>query len=71
MRVTIASDRAFDSQTMLIQPDGSFAYAGLPTGAYEIFASVRGYRAANAIGKLSIDHDVDDFKLMLERDIQP
>ena len=44
MRATISADRAWDSQTAVIGPDGHFEFVSLPPGKYEVFTSVRGYR---------------------------
>ena len=43
MRVTISSEQAKDSQTAMLPADGRFEFAGLGTGSYSIFASVKGY----------------------------
>jgi hypothetical protein len=44
VRVNISADRARDHQTAVISHDGHFEFVSLPTGKYEIFTSVRGYR---------------------------
>jgi hypothetical protein len=68
MRITIAPDRVWDSQTVLIGPDGTFGFRSLPTGKYEIFPSVRGYRLQNKQRTIEIiiDKDIDTFALVLE-----
>lgn len=43
MRVTVSSERAFDSQTISLPPDGTFQFVGLAAGDYDVFASVKGY----------------------------
>jgi hypothetical protein len=43
MRVTISSERAWDSQTAILPPDGHFEFDGLAAGDYSLFASVKGY----------------------------
>src|SRR5258708_10461018 len=61
MRITISSERAFDSQTAILAPDGSFAFDGLAKGSYTVFASVRGYRPASGTSTaLTLDGDVTD-----------
>ena len=65
MRVTISADRAWDSQTAMIGRDGSFEFAGLPTGKYQIFTSVRRYELRSKI-ETTIDRDVDDFAIVLD-----
>jgi hypothetical protein len=73
MRVSISSGRAFDTQTAIIGSDGHFEFAGLATGPYEIFTSVRGYRLdPNKLKKYqraletTVDRDIDDFAITLE-----
>jgi len=66
MRVTISSDRAFDSQTAALGEDGSFEFGGLAKGGYEIFASVRGYGLPNRRPvRFTLDHEVSDYVLTL------
>jgi hypothetical protein len=65
MRVTISSTRGFDSQTVIIGRDGSFEFAGLATGEYEILTSVRGYEMADAFVK-TIKHDIDNVAIVLD-----
>jgi hypothetical protein len=64
MRVTIYADRIWDSQTAVIGHDGQFEFASLPTGKYEIVASVRGYRVQSI--EATIDRDIDDFAIALD-----
>jgi hypothetical protein len=45
MRVTISSERAWDSQTAALPASGHFEFLGLAAGEYSIFASVKGYSA--------------------------
>ena len=68
MRITIGTDRVWDSQTVLIGPDGSFDFRSIPTGKYKIFPSVRGYRLHNKQSTIEmiIDKDIDTFTLVLE-----
>jgi hypothetical protein len=73
MRVFIGDDRTDDSQTAILHPDGSFEFGGLPSGKYEVSASVKGYRApqwdyrtgADRPGTVQIDGDRSDFVLTL------
>jgi hypothetical protein len=66
MRITISSDRAFDSQTAILARDGSFAFCGLARGSYRIFASVRGYHSASRQPlTLTLNSDVTDYMLTL------
>jgi len=72
MRVTVGSRHAFDTQTTVLSRDGSFEFKSLPTGPYEIIASVRGYRFdPDKLKKYqyalqtTIDRDVDDFAITL------
>ncbi len=64
MRITIDSDRVWDSQTTVLTSDGHFEFTNLPAGEYHIFPSVRGYRMKGSRFRpdelsVSIDHDVD------------
>jgi protocatechuate 3,4-dioxygenase beta subunit len=43
MRLIISSERAWDSQTTLLPPNGRFEFTGLAAGSYSVFASVKGY----------------------------
>jgi len=43
MRVTISSERAWDTQTAMLPPEGRFEFVGLAAGSYSVFASVKGY----------------------------
>ena len=68
MRVTIGSERAFDSQTAVLSSNGAFEFSGLAKGGYTIFASVRGYRmASSSIGgiALTIEENVGDLVVTL------
>jgi len=47
MRVTINSERSWDTQTALLPSDGQFEFHGLTAGDYSIFASVKGYSLPN------------------------
>jgi len=62
--VTISADRAWDDQTAVIGHDGHFEFASLPTGKYEIVASVRGYRLQSI--EATIDRDINDFAIALD-----
>lgn len=42
MRMTIGSDRTFDSQTAMLAADGRFEFGGLRSDSYSVFASVKG-----------------------------
>ena len=69
MRVTISTVRAWDSQTAVIGRDGSFEFANLPAGKYEIFTSVRGYQMHGnpRVMETTIDRDTDDYAIVLDR----
>jgi protocatechuate 3,4-dioxygenase beta subunit len=65
MRITITSDRAFDSQTAMLGGDGSFEFSGLAKGGYTMFTSVRGYSMPRPV-PLALDSDVSDYVLRIE-----
>ena len=67
MRVNISSEKAWDTQTVPLASDGQFEFIGVPSGKYQIFASVRGYQAAEDSGLLEVDRDIDNFVLALNR----
>jgi hypothetical protein len=68
MRVSITAQKAFDTQTVQLAPDGWFEFIGVPSGKYQISASVRGYQeAANDGGAVEVDRDIDNFVLALDR----
>jgi len=69
MRVTIGSDRAFDSQTALLHPDGMFEFSGLRDDGYTVFTSVRGYEQGQEV--LTVSRDIDDFTLTLAAKQRP
>ncbi len=65
MRVIISANRAWDSQVVPLHQDGSFECSGLPTGSYDISPGVRGYRPAEELKNLAIDHDIDNLTIVL------
>jgi hypothetical protein len=68
MRVSISAEKAFDTETVQIAPDGRFEFIGVPSGKYEIFASVRGYQEAKKDGgEVEVDRDLDNFVLAMAR----
>jgi protocatechuate 3,4-dioxygenase beta subunit len=74
MRVTIGADKAADTQTIILRSDGKFEFSDLAPGKYQVFASVKGYRAPtwdyktrpDPPGTVQIEHDVDDFVLTMD-----
>jgi hypothetical protein len=69
MRITISSDRAFDSQTTSLRPDGAFEFSGLAKGGYTVFTSVKRYRLkASPYGsmRVTVDKDAADFVMTLD-----
>jgi hypothetical protein len=65
MRVIISANRAWDRQVVPLQQDGGFECRGLPTGSYDISPGVRGYQPAQELENVTIDHDIDDLKIVL------
>jgi hypothetical protein len=67
MRITVSSEKAFDSQTAILASDGSFEFGGLARGSYTLFASVRGYRSASGGPTvMTLDGDMTDYVLRLD-----
>ncbi len=66
--LTVGATRAWDSQTVSIGRDGHFEIAGLPSGKYEVFTSVRGYQLPEnrRVIELAIDRDIEDFSILLD-----
>jgi Carboxypeptidase regulatory-like domain len=71
MRVSISSEQAWDTQTVLIGPDGRFEFINVPNGKYKVFASVRGYRMTGGPDKFTmetvVDRDLDGLSVVLDR----
>ena len=67
MRVILSADRAWDSQTAAIDPDGNFQIDGIPTGKYRLSPAVKGYGLANNQFEIEreIGADVDDLRITL------
>lgn len=65
MRVIISANHISDSQVVSLHQDGSFECSELPTGSYNVSPAVRGYRSTEELNNLTIDHDMDDLKIML------
>jgi hypothetical protein len=60
MRMTLGADRAWDSQTVTLAPDGGFSFAGLPTGVYSLGPSVKGYELAEGVDvEALVNRDID------------
>ncbi|MBN1568677.1 MAG: carboxypeptidase regulatory-like domain-containing protein [Acidobacteria bacterium] len=74
MRVSISTDQGFDTQTVPLNQNGSFEFLGLAPGKYEVFASVRGYRApawdyrsrTDPPSTVKIEQDLENFVLSLD-----
>jgi hypothetical protein len=67
MHVTLAADRAWDTQMAVIGSDGSFEFRGLPAGVYGINPAVKGYRAGDGFGiEALVNRDVSDLVIRLE-----
>jgi hypothetical protein len=68
MRVSISAEKAWDTQTVQLAPDGRFEFISVPSGKYQIFASVRGYQSAEKDGgAVEVDSDIDNFVVALDR----
>jgi hypothetical protein len=65
MRVSIAAQKAWDTQTVRLPPDGRFEFIGVPSGKYQMFASVLRYQAGKDSRVVEVDHDIDNFILVL------
>jgi len=66
MRFNLFCDRASDSQSVVMTPDGSFEFQGLAGGVYEVQPSVRGYRLADGFTtEVLVHRDVNNLVLRL------
>jgi uncharacterized GH25 family protein len=71
MNVTVGADGRSDGHMALISADGSFTVKGLPPGAYNLAAGVRGYRLAGECHFCSntevlVNGDVSGFTIRLQ-----
>jgi hypothetical protein len=67
MHVNIGADRGSDTQTAIIAPDGQFEFKGLVHGAYDLWASVKGYQAhGSQPTEILIEGDSADQELLLD-----
>jgi hypothetical protein len=71
MRLTITRTSG-DSRSVAIAADGSFELANLAAGKYQVLPSVRGYvLPQNQFWiETTIDHDIDDFAIALDRPVR-
>ena len=68
MRITISSEKVWDSQTTTLTSDGHFEFANLPVGSYAISPAVKGYHVKGTRNRpfnlpVSIDHDLYGFTI--------
>jgi len=70
MRVTISTERVWDSQTVILDKSGRFEFLSLPKGKYSISPAVRGYSLAKGQSEVdtSIERDADDLVISLSPD---
>jgi uncharacterized GH25 family protein len=63
MRVILASETVWDSQTVLLASDGHFEFTNIPVGKYTVRASVKGYHEDTpqfGPPPFLVDHDIDN-----------
>jgi hypothetical protein len=75
-RVLLSREEAWDSQTAVVGPDGSFSFAGLPSEGFSLSANVRGYHASpknrsydalNGLGLVgTVKGDIEGLRFLLE-----
>ena len=72
MRILLSAQRAWDSQTHDLPPDGRFEFVGLPTDDFSIHPAMKGYHLSSKNPNLNlgiegfIDRDVDNFVILLD-----
>ena len=72
MHVTLSADRAWDSQTSVLAPDGHFEFSGLPSGVFGISASVKGYEPADGLDREAlVNRDVNGLVISLRPSTKP
>ena len=66
MHVNLGADRAWDNQSVIIAPDGSFEFKGLASGVYGVMPSVKGYTFGDGFGQeVLVHHDVNNVTIIL------
>lgn len=67
MHLNVTADQSMDSQSVLINPDGSFEVKGLSRRAYDVVASVKGYSLPEGQAtEVLIDHNETDLLIALQ-----
>lgn len=66
-RIIISHDRAWDSQTAILDHDGRFEFTGLGTGKFAIDPAIEGYSTPmQRRTEVSIDRDFDELLITLD-----
>jgi hypothetical protein len=66
MRVTLSTDRAWDSQTTILGPGGAFEFEGLPAGVFSVAPGVKGYRLAEGFSvEVLVNRKVDGLTIQM------
>ena len=61
MHINLSADRAWDSQSVVLAPDGRFEFKGLASGIYSIQPSVKDYTFGDGFGQEVLVHqDLDN-----------
>jgi hypothetical protein len=72
MQIRIDSEEAWDTQSVLLPPDGRFEFKNVPTGEYHLDPGVKGYYLSKKNPNLSwtiegrIDSDLNDFIILID-----
>jgi hypothetical protein len=67
-RIMISREQAWDHQEAVVDPDGKFVAAGLPTERYSVYVSLKGYQLSPKNKTLTgmVDQDILGLKILME-----
>jgi uncharacterized GH25 family protein len=67
MHISLSADRAWDSQSAVLDAEGHFEFRGLSSGVYMLMPSVRNYKGANNFGvEVLVNRDIENLVLTLQ-----
>lgn len=67
MHVNLSADRAWDSQSVVMDSEGRFEFKGLASGVYTLMPSMRKYMLADQYGQeVLVNRDIDNLVLTMQ-----
>jgi hypothetical protein len=67
MHVNLSADRAWDSQSVVMDAEGRFEFKGLASGVYTLMPSLRKYMLADQYGQeVLVNRDINDLVLTMQ-----